>query len=126
MLFAAVRTASAFSIRSLSHVCAPQKTSLLKHFSTAAAADNDTLINKRISRASVPSSLDARSLSENLDLVLSHLRSRRASDEALDAAKTISTLNLDRVSLIQKRDEALQQRNELSAKVGMLMRESNG
>jgi len=126
MLFAAVRTASAFSIRSLSHVCAPQKTSLLKHFSTAAAADNDTLINKRISRASVPSSLDARSLSENLDLVLSHLRSRRASDEALDAAKTISTLNLDRVSLIQKRDEASQQRNELSAKVGMLMRESKG
>ena len=126
MLFAAVRSASAFSIRSLNHVSAPQKASLLKHFSTAAAADSDTLINNRISRAPVPSSLDARTLSENLDLVLSHLRSRRASDEALDAAKTISTLNLDRVSLIKQRDEALQQRNELSAKVGMLMRESKG
>ena len=127
MLFAAVRSASAFSIRSLHHVSAPQQTSsLLRHFSTTAAADSETLINNRISRAPVPSSLDARTLSDNLDLVLSHLRSRRASDEAMDAAKTISTLNLDRVALIKKRDEALQQRNELSAKVGMLMRESKG
>lgn len=130
MLFAVVRTASAFSIRSSlnSHVSAPQKASLLlRHLSTAAtASDSDTLINNRISRAPVPSSLDARALSENLDLVLSHLRSRRASDEALDAAKNISTLNLDRVSFIKQRDDALQQRNELSAKVGMLMRDSKG
>ena len=127
MLFAAVRSASAFSVRSLHHVSTtPQKTSLLKHFSTATAADSETLINNRISRASVLSSLDARILSENLELVLSHLRSRRASDEALNSAKTISTLNSDRVSLIKQRDEALQQRNELSARVGNLMRESKG
>jgi seryl-tRNA synthetase len=127
MLFAAVRTASAFSIRTLTNVGAPSRSvTLLKHFSTAAAADSETLVNSRVSRAAVPSSLDARTLSENLDLVLSHLRSRRASDEALEAATTITTLNSDRVSLIQKRDEALQQRNELSGKVGMLMRESQG
>lgn len=130
MLFAAIRTSSGFSIRSLNHantaIKSSRSSSLLQRFSTAAAAHSETLVNSRISRATVPSSLDAKTLAENLDLVLSHLRSRRASDETLNAARTISNLNSDRVSLIQKRDEALQQRNELSAKVGMLMRESKG
>ena len=99
---------------------------------STASADTDTasaaptLINNRLSRASLPSSLDARSLSDNLEVVLSHLTSRRASDETLEAAKAISTLNSDRVSLIQKRDEALQRRNEFSGEVGKLMRETKG
>ena len=89
---------------------------------TAAAA----LHNNRLSRATLSSSLDARTLSDNLDIVLSHLISRRASADTQAAAKTIATLNTERVSLIQKRDEALQKRNEYSGNVGKLMRESKG
>ena len=44
----------------------------------------------------------------------------------MNAAKSISTLNSERVVLIQKRDDALQKRNELSAQVGKLMRENKG
>ncbi|KAL7550276.1 hypothetical protein ACHAWF_013514 [Thalassiosira exigua] len=94
------------------------------HAATEASAPESA--NGRLSRASLPSSPDARSLSENLDVMLSHLRSRRSSDEALDAARSVASLNSDRVSLIRKRDEALQRRNECSGKVGRLMRESKG
>ncbi|KAL3822225.1 hypothetical protein ACHAXA_000665 [Cyclostephanos tholiformis] len=100
---------------------------------STASADADTadtnapvLINKRLSRVALPSSLDARSLSDNLDIVLSHLTSRRASGETLDAARSISDLNSGRVSLIQKRDEALKKRNECSGRVGKLMGMSKG
>jgi len=83
-------------------------------------------INKRLSRANLPSSLDARSLSENLHIVLSQLASRRASEESMEAARTIATLNAGRVSLIQKRDESLQRRNDYSGQVGKLMAKSQG
>ena len=130
-----VRVARAFSTsnnvntRSTSSFLQFQSSSAL-FSSTATDTETETsspiLINNRISRASLPSSLDARALSENLDIVLSHLTSRRASDTTLESAKTISTLNTDRVSLIKKRDEALQTRNECSGNVGKLMRESKG
>ncbi|KAL3938204.1 MAG: hypothetical protein SGARI_001836, partial [Bacillariaceae sp.] len=55
-------------------------------------------------------------------MVLSHLKSRRASVETMDATKTIASLNSKRVSLIQQRDDWLNQRKEASAKVGQLMR----
>ena len=90
------------------------------------AASAELVVNRRLSRSSVPSSLDARSLSENLDVVISHLKSRRASNEAIESAKSIASLNSDRVALIKKRDEALQKRNEYSGQVGKLMRESKG
>lgn len=124
-----IRVAKAFSMPSTKMTASRSpllRSSLLFSSTTDTAADAPTLINNRISRASLPSSLDARSLSENLDTVLSHLTSRRASDTTLEAAKTISALNSDRVSLILKRDEALQRRNECSAQVGKLMRESKG
>jgi len=129
-----IRVANAFSTPSSMRIAAA-RSPLLRYsaLSSTANADTDTaadatptLINSRLSRASLPSSLDARSLSDNIDIVLSHLTSRRASDSTLEAAKTISTLNTDRVSLIKKRDEALQRRNECSGQVGKLMRESKG
>lgn len=61
-----------------------------------------------------------------MEVVLSHLTSRRASEDTLEAAKTISALNSDRVALIQKRDVALQKRNECSGQVGKLMGASKG
>ena len=62
-------------------------------------------------------------MTDNLDLVLSHLRARRSSSEALAAAERIASLNGDRVGLIQARDRALSVRKEQSALVGKLMRE---
>merc|ERR1719253_670806 len=128
-----IRLATAFSIPSARTVASRRQfrrssvmISSTVSADTEATADAPALINNRLSRASIPSSLDARSLSDNLDIVLSHLTSRRASDGTLEAAKTVSTLNSARVSLIKKRDEALQRRNECSGQVGKLMRETKG
>lgn len=67
-------------------------------------------------------SLDSRVIIDNLELVLTHLKSRRASEATLDAARQIAARNDERVSLIQARDAALQTRNEQSKAIGMLMR----
>ncbi|KAG7368953.1 seryl-tRNA synthetase [Nitzschia inconspicua] len=85
--------------------------------STPASAES---INGRISRRS--NSLDVKTIVAETDMVLSHLKSRRASKEAMDAATTIASLQSQRVSLIQQRDDWLNQRKEASAKVGQLMR----
>jgi len=59
-------------------------------------------------------------------MVLSHLESRRASDDTVEAATRIGTeLAQQRVALIQKRDSYLQQRREASATVGQLMRQKD-
>eukprot|EP00566_Odontella_aurita_P001616 CAMPEP_0113541928 /NCGR_PEP_ID=MMETSP0015_2-20120614/9317_1 /TAXON_ID=2838 /ORGANISM="Odontella" /LENGTH=556 /DNA_ID=CAMNT_0000441915 /DNA_START=227 /DNA_END=1897 /DNA_ORIENTATION=- /assembly_acc=CAM_ASM_000160 len=93
---------------------------------SAAAADTDTetpaLVHGRVSRGALASP-DARTVTDNLPLILSHLRSRRASDETVSAAERIASLNDDRVSLIQARDRALSVRKEQSAAVGKLMRD---
>jgi len=126
-----VRVASAFSAPATARRGTPLLHSSALFSTASAEAEADTAaaparINERLSRASLPSSLDARTVADNLDIVLSHFTSRRASDATMDAAKTISALNADRVALIKKRDEALKIRNECSGKVGMLMRESKG
>eukprot|EP00536_Pseudo-nitzschia_multiseries_P010199 jgi/Psemu1/202716/e_gw1.305.57.1 len=53
------------------------------------------------------------------------MKSRRASDEALEAVNTIASLQSKRVALIQERDNFLNQRKEASAVVGQLMRKLN-
>jgi len=83
------------------------------------------LINNRIPLGSLDGGLDTRSLTNNLDLVLSHLRSRRASPETLEAARRIASRAEERVTLLQTRDAALRTKNEQSAQVGKLMRKSN-
>jgi seryl-tRNA synthetase len=67
--------------------------------------------------------MDVKTIVSNLELVLSHLTSRRASSETIEAAKTISSLQAKRVALIQERDDFLNQRKEASALVGKLMRD---
>mmetsp|Transcript_30655 Transcript_30655/g.35220 ORF Transcript_30655/g.35220 Transcript_30655/m.35220 type:complete len:564 (-) Transcript_30655:51-1742(-) len=79
------------------------------------------LVNNRISIGSY-TSLDIRTIINDLDLVKTHLKSRRASSETVDAASKIESCNADRIALIRARDNALQTRNEQSAKIGMLMR----
>ena len=91
-------------------------------FSTEAGTAEASLVHGRISRGDLPS-LDARAVTDNLSLVVSHLKSRRSSDEAIASAERIASLNDERVSLIQARDKALSARKEQSAVVGKLMRE---
>lgn len=84
--------------------------------------ENVTLVHGRIPLGSL-TCLDARAILDNLDLVLSHLKARRAKEETLAAASLIFSRNSERVSLIQTRDAALQTRNEQSKVISMLMRQ---
>mmetsp|Transcript_6973 Transcript_6973/g.20193 ORF Transcript_6973/g.20193 Transcript_6973/m.20193 type:complete len:545 (+) Transcript_6973:270-1904(+) len=78
---------------------------------------------ERLSRQNF--SLDIRTIVSDTEMVLSHMKSRRASDEALEAVNTIASLQSKRVALIQERDNFLNQRKEASAQVGQLMRKLN-
>jgi len=89
----------------------------------ATATETPNATADRISRKDL--SLDVRTIVAETDMVLSHLTSRRASDEAKEAASTIASLQSKRVALIQERDNFLNQRKEASGKVGMLMRQLN-
>eukprot|EP00549_Striatella_unipunctata_P000626 CAMPEP_0118714122 /NCGR_PEP_ID=MMETSP0800-20121206/25973_1 /TAXON_ID=210618 ORGANISM="Striatella unipunctata, Strain CCMP2910" /NCGR_SAMPLE_ID=MMETSP0800 /ASSEMBLY_ACC=CAM_ASM_000638 /LENGTH=553 /DNA_ID=CAMNT_0006619803 /DNA_START=153 /DNA_END=1814 /DNA_ORIENTATION=- len=86
--------------------------------------DNVLVQDGRLSRGNL-SSLDVRVVTDHLDIVLSHLKSRRASTEAMEAAKEIASTKQERSRLIQERDAALSVRKEQSAIVGMLMRKKN-
>ncbi len=90
---------------------------------SADATATETSTADRLSRQNL--SLDVRTIVAETDMVLSHLKSRRASTEAQDAATTIASLQSKRVALIQERDNFLNQRKEASAQVGMLMRKLN-
>jgi len=76
---------------------------------------------KRIPRGTI-SGLDARTVTENLEMIKSHLTSRKASPETITAAETIASLNEKRVLMIQQRDTFLQERKIQSEIVGKLMR----
>jgi seryl-tRNA synthetase len=77
-------------------------------------------VHGRLSRADL--SLDLKTIATNLEVVVSHLKSRRASLETIAASESIAASAERRVQLIQERDAALNQRKELSAVVGKLMR----
>ncbi|CAB9512342.1 Serine--tRNA ligase [Seminavis robusta] len=77
----------------------------------------------RISRQDF--SLEVRTIATEPDMVISHLKSRRASSETIEAVQTIASLQEKRVALIQERDSFLNQRKEASAVVGKLMREQS-
>ena len=83
-----------------------------------------TMVHGRISRGTLSSMGDARTVSDNLPLVLSHLTARRANAETLQAAQSIAAIQSDRVALIRARDAALKLRNDQSAIVAQLMRDS--
>jgi len=88
--------------------------------SSTTPTEGVTLVHGRIPRDDL--SLEVKTIVSNTELVLSHLKSRRASQEALESARTIASLQSKRVALIQERDAYLNQRKEASANVGKLMR----
>jgi seryl-tRNA synthetase len=94
--------------------------------STSTDTETDiTMVHGRIANKDNHLSLDTRTIANHLDLVLSHLQARRASDETKQAATTISSLQQERVALIQERDGHLNARKEASALVGKLMRDKD-
>jgi seryl-tRNA synthetase len=106
--------------------CSARMITSLSADATAPATESSATTvtaNGRLSRQNL--SLDVRTIVSETDMVLSHLKSRRASTEALEAATTIATLQSKRVALIQARDSFLNQRKEASAQVGQLMRKLN-
>jgi len=78
------------------------------------------MVNGRLSRQGL--SLELRTLTQALPMVLSHLKARRASEDTLQAAQEIATLTQQRNALQQERDACLSQRKTASATVGKLMR----
>lgn len=62
-------------------------------------------------------------MAENLDMVLSHLRARRAADGVLDDAREVARLRTERGALVRARDDALGRRKSASDVVGRLMRD---
>jgi seryl-tRNA synthetase len=88
---------------------------------TTAATATTATINDRLSRKDL--SLDLRTVSTHLDVVLSHVRARHGSDATVEAAQEIADLFAKRVALIRERDDHLNKRKEASALVGKLMRQ---
>merc|ERR1712161_29698 len=83
------------------------------------------LVNNRVPLNNLPSP-DSRIVSENLELILSHLKSRRCNEGTLEDTKELAMLHEERAGLVQERDDALRRRNEASGEVGMLMRGGDG
>ena len=100
-------------------------TTSLKSAATDEATSEEASLtsNGRLSRGDL--NMEVKTIVSNLDLVLAHLKSRRASDETMEAAKTISSLQSERVALLKERDDFLSQRKEASAMVGKLMRDKD-
>lgn len=94
-------------------------------FSTSTEDDTETsppsTTSQRIPRGAI-SHLDARTVTDNLDMFLSHYQSRRTNESTLNAAKQVAELNSLRVNLIQERDDALNRRKSFSETVGQIMR----
>ncbi|GAB5353834.1 hypothetical protein AAMO2058_000068100 [Amorphochlora amoebiformis] len=65
---------------------------------------------------------DLRLLQDSPELVISHLKARRAKEDILEAVGLIGNLNEHRRQLIQERDVYLNMRKTLSAEIGKLMR----
>ena len=87
---------------------------------TSTDATSTTVSNgNRMSRQDL--SLDQRTVCNHLNVVLSHLESRRAADDTKQAAQQVAALNERRVELIQIRDTQLNIRKEASAKVAQCM-----
>lgn len=119
---------SHLSIRSKARIITSFTRNLSLSSSTSNVAsntDSTPIVHNRIpiGDTNLEGGLDNRILFSNLDLVLSHLRSRRTSPETLETARRIASRQQERVSLQQTRDTALRTRNEQSTLVGTLMRQ---
>ena len=70
-------------------------------------------------------SVDLRTITAHTDTYVSHLESRNAGEGAIQAARALAAASQERVTLIQQRDAALQQRKEQSGVIGKFMRDNN-
>lgn len=73
--------------------------------------------------ASTGISLDVNLLASNPELVITHLKARRADAKILNDVQTIITLRAERNALIVQGDTAKASRNTLSQQIGMMMKQ---
>ncbi len=90
--------------------------------SSSVSASASASVEERLSRGDVEG-MDLRAVTDHMDMVLSHLVSRRASSDTMEAAKEIGSLNDRRKELQSTRDSYLKIKNEQSALIGQLMRQ---
>jgi seryl-tRNA synthetase len=104
--------------------CSPNTRLYSTASSTNASTNANANTGERLSRhlAGEDASIDVRTISNHLNVVLSHLQARRASAETFDAARQIQQASSTRVDLIRQRDAALNQRKEQSAIVAKCLR----
>lgn len=88
------------------------------------ASTTDKTHGGRLRRGDLTSP-DARSIERKEDVILSHLRSRRANEATIQSARDVAALNGRRVELIMAKDAALAERKTASAEVGRCMKEQN-
>jgi seryl-tRNA synthetase len=69
--------------------------------------------------------LDPRFVAENPELVTEHLRRRRADDKTLAIPARVQELQEERTTLLQQAEAGRALRNELSPKIGAMMKEGN-
>jgi len=108
-----------YTVESLARSSLRSTTTDVQSSDDVAASSSKTF--ERISRDG--KSIDLNTMENHIDMVLSHLKSRRANEETLEKAQQIGALNQKRKELGQERDGYLNIRKEQSAIVGMLMRE---
>lgn len=117
--FTACRGAAGWVTRSLANQQI-RRTAWSRTVALYSATDEATTTTERLSAQAL--SLDLKTLTSDLDVVLSHLKARQAAPETLEAAEKIASLVGDRNALIQARDGHLNSRKKASATVGQLMR----
>lgn len=122
-LTALLSTACFRSVRALS-LNGSSKFRNLPHsmlFSTTTESPEVATEADRLSRNGL--SVNLNTMEQHIDVVLSHLKSRRANEDTISKAQQIGALNLKRKELGQERDGYLSIRKEQSAIVGKLMKE---
>lgn len=95
----------------------------IRHITKSKASDSNQIVDeKRLSSAGL--SLDTSLIAEHPDVVISHLKARKASAKLVDDVRRISELRTQRNSLIVEGDAARSARKNLSQQIGKLMREN--
>mmetsp|Transcript_32339 Transcript_32339/g.54809 ORF Transcript_32339/g.54809 Transcript_32339/m.54809 type:complete len:358 (-) Transcript_32339:122-1195(-) len=99
------------------------KSNILKRGADVVRMGADVAEKEGMARADAQSvNFDLRLLEDSPEVVLMHLKARRAKEDMIEAVTTIGNLNERRRMLIKERDSALSQRKTLSQQIGQLMR----
>ncbi|CBN73852.1 conserved unknown protein [Ectocarpus siliculosus] len=90
---------------------------------SSAQVEQTTKDHESLSRSNADdASLDSVLISTNPDLVVDHMKARRMGEDSVEAVHRIGDLMDNRRELIMTKEDALKQRNAMSAQIGKLMK----